>query len=162
GGMAVPAPAAGSRCLPAALAVVVVPPVMVAVVVMPTVAPVAVITVAPVTVVVACITAGPFSVAAGAEDGVDHRLTVPAARRAAAVHDRGLPSPLVDVDYDAPVRGRQRDLPHRAVVQVIGLDLDDPAVRNLGLGDARRLGPGDVLVHRHHGRGRAGRLVSRG
>ena len=44
-------------------------------------------------------------------------------------------------DDDPPVRGAQRGLPDGAVAQVVRLDFDGPAARNLRLCDPNRLGP---------------------
>src|SRR5262249_50561316 len=77
--------------------------------------------------------------------GAEQDVVVPApAAVAAAVQDRHLAGPLVDRDHDPPVRGGQLDLPDRAVVEVVGLDLDDPAVRHGGPGQVPGLLHGDV------------------
>src|SRR5262249_37566413 len=96
--------------------------------------------------------------AAGTEPGRDDGVIVPATGPAAA-HHRRLPRPLVDVHDDTPMRGRQRDLPYRAVVQVIGLDLDGPAVRALGLGVPLCLRLGDMPAHGRRRHGRSGGLL---
>ena len=43
------------------------------------------------------------------------------------------------VDDDPPVRGARRGLPNGAVVQVVRLDFDGPATRNLRLCNPNRL-----------------------
>src|SRR5262245_12622218 len=109
---------AGGGWLPVAAAVVVAAVMPVPVVMIQPVAELV-----PGAVVVAHIAAGPAgglvggptrAVAAGAEGGRARGVAVPAT---IAAHDHGLPGPLIDVDDDPPVRGAQRDLPHRAVVQ---------------------------------------------
>src|SRR6185437_14295112 len=125
---------------------------------------VALVLVGPVAGVLARVTPAPSGGTRGSRVGANavarHDGGVITPTGAAMAHDRRTPGVLVDGDNDTPVRGSQRDLPHRAVVHIVGLDLDGPAVRNLGLGDPHRLCPGDELVHR--GRGRPGSLVRRG
>src|SRR5579871_5941104 len=101
--------ALGLALVPVALAVMTIPVAAV---------PVALVPVGPVAGVLARVTRAPPGGAGGSRAGANtvarHDRGVVAPAGAAMTQDRRVPGALVDIDDDAPVRGSQRDLPHRA------------------------------------------------
>jgi hypothetical protein len=78
-------------------------------------------------------------------------VVVTAAAVTVAADDGDLARSLVHIGHDPAVRGGQLDLPDRTIVQVIGLNLDHPAVRHRRPGQMTGLRTGHMRRGGHAG-----------